>query len=42
LYYLSADDIEHNRKIVVAINETIKIMGRIDKTIDTNGGWAIK
>ena len=41
-YYLFADDIEHNRKIVVAINETIKIMGRINETIEAHTGWPIK
>jgi len=38
---LSADDIEHYHKIVVAINETIKIMKQIDETIDTHTGWPI-
>jgi len=28
--------------IVVAINETIKIMKQIDETITTHGGWPIK
>jgi hypothetical protein len=41
-YYLSSDDIEHYRKIVVAINETIKIMGQIDETIEAHGGWSIE
>ena len=39
---LSADDIEHYQKIVVALSETIKIMGQIDETIDAHGGWPIK
>jgi len=39
---LSANDIDHYHKIVVAINETIKIMEQIDETIDTHGGWPIK
>jgi len=39
---LSADDIEHYQKIVVAINETIKIMKQIDEVIETHGGWPIK
>ena len=39
---LSAEDIEHYHKIVVAINETIKIMKQIDETIDAHGGWPIK
>jgi predicted helicase len=36
---LSADDIEHYHKIVVALNETIRIMKEIDEVIDTHGGW---
>jgi len=36
---LSAEDIEHYHKIVVAINETIKIMKKIDETIEAHGGW---
>lgn len=36
---LSADDIKHYHKIVVAINETIKIMKQIDEVIDAHGGW---
>ncbi len=39
---LSAEDIEHYHKIVVAINETIKIMKQINEVIDTNCGWPIK
>ena len=38
---LSAEDIEHYHKIVVAINETIKIMKQIDEVIDAHGGWPI-
>jgi hypothetical protein len=36
---LSKEDIEHYGKIVVAIRETIRLMGKIDKTIDAHGGW---
>ena len=39
---LSAEDIEHYHKIVVAINETIKIMKQIDEVIEAHGGWPIK
>jgi len=39
---LSAEDIDHYHKIVVAINETIKIMKQIDETIAAHGGWPIK
>jgi predicted helicase len=37
--YLSEDDITHYHKIVVAINETIRLMAEIDKVIETYGGW---
>ena len=36
---LSADDITHYQKIVVALNETIRLMAEIDKVIDAHGGW---
>lgn len=39
---LSAEDIEHYHRIVVAINETIKIMKQIDEVIDTHDGWPMK
>jgi hypothetical protein len=37
--YLSAEDIAHYQKIVVALNETIRLMGEIDAVIDQHGGW---
>jgi predicted helicase len=36
---LSKDDIAHYQKIVVALNETIRIMAEIDTVIDAHGGW---
>lgn len=36
---LSADDIVHYQRIVVALNETIRLMAEIDKVIDKHGGW---
>lgn len=36
---LSTDDITHYQKIVMALNETIRIMGEIDAVIDKHGGW---
>lgn len=36
---LSDEDIDHYEKIVVALNETIRIMKEIDKVIDAHGGW---
>jgi hypothetical protein len=37
--YLSAEDIAHYQKIVVALNETMRLMGEIDAVIDQHGGW---
>jgi predicted helicase len=36
---LSADDLRHYQKIVVALHETIRLMAEIDKTISGHGGW---
>ncbi|MEX2445192.1 MAG: type ISP restriction/modification enzyme [Alkalispirochaeta sp.] len=36
---LSDDDIAHYQKIVVALSETIRIMGEIDEVIEAHGGW---
>ena len=36
---LSDEDIAHYQKIVVALNETIRIMAEIDEVIDAHGGW---
>ena len=36
---LSDEDIGHYQKIVVAQNETIRIMAEIDEVIEAHGGW---
>ena len=36
---LSKDDIAHYHKIVIALTETIRIMGEIDEVIEQHGGW---
>jgi len=36
---LSNLDIEHYQKIIVVLNETIRIMKEIDEVIDKHGGW---
>jgi predicted helicase len=36
---LSKDDIAHYQKIVVALNETIRLMQEIDAVIEQHGGW---
>ena len=39
---LSAEEIEHYQRVVVALNETIRIMGEIDAVIEEHGGWPIQ
>jgi len=36
---LSAEDIAHYQKIVVALSETIRLMKEIDEVIEKHGGW---
>jgi hypothetical protein len=36
---LSKDDIAHYQKIVVALEETIRLMKEIDEVIERHGGW---
>jgi hypothetical protein len=36
---LSKDDIAHYQKIIVALNETIRLMKEIDEVIEHHGGW---
>ena len=36
---LSDEDLAHYQKIVVALNETIRIMAEIDEVIGAHGGW---
>lgn len=36
---LSAVDITHYQKIVVTLNETIRLMKEIDEVIEEHGGW---
>ena len=36
---LTDEDIAHYQKIVVALNETIRVMGEIDAVIEDHGGW---
>jgi predicted helicase len=36
---LSADDITHYQRVVVALNETIRLMAEIDRVIEAHGGW---
>ena len=39
---LTQEDIIHYQRIVVAIKETIRLMGEIDEVIDAHGGWPIQ
>ena len=36
---LSDEDVAHYQKIVVALNETIRLMAEIDEVIEAHGGW---
>ena len=36
---LSDEDVAHYQKIVVALNETIRIMAEIDEVVEVHGGW---
>ena len=39
---LSAEEIAHYQRVVVALNETMRIMGEIDAVIEDHGGWPIR
>ena len=39
---MEEEDVAHYQRIVVAIKETIRLMGAIDAVIDERGGWPIK
>jgi hypothetical protein len=39
---LTEEDIAHYQRIVVALKETIRLMGEIDEVIDAHGGWPIQ
>jgi hypothetical protein len=36
---LTKSDLEHYQKIVVAIQETMRLMEQIDRAIEEHGGW---
>ncbi len=38
---LSFEDLHHYQKVIVALAETIRLMGEIDAAINTHGGWPI-
>ena len=39
---LTEEDIVHYQRIVVALQETIRLMGEIDEAIEAHGGWPIE
>jgi hypothetical protein len=39
---LSAEDIEHYQRVVVALSEMIRIMREIDAAIEAHGGWPMQ
>lgn len=38
---LSFEDLHHHQKVIVALAETISLMGEIDAAIEKHGGWPI-
>jgi predicted helicase len=38
---LSEADLNHYQRVVVALNETIHLMGEIDRVIEEHGGWPL-
>lgn len=39
---LSHDDLTHYQKVVLALQETIRLMDQIDQAIESHGGWPVK
>lgn len=39
---LSAEDILHYQKVVVALKETIRLMAEVDRVIEVHGGWPVR
>jgi predicted helicase len=39
---LSAEDVAHYQKVVVALKETIRLMAEVDEAIESHGGWPIR
>jgi hypothetical protein len=39
---LTADDLTHYQKIIIALSETIRLMKEIDAVIEKHGGWPLK
>lgn len=39
---LSAEDIAHYQKVVLALGETIRLMAVVDVAIESAGGWPVR
>ena len=39
---LTPEDIAHYQRVVVALKETMRLMGEIDGVIEDHGGWPIE
>jgi hypothetical protein len=39
---LTYEDTQHYQKVVVALSETIRLMGEIDEVVARHGGWPIQ
>jgi hypothetical protein len=38
---LSNEDIDHYQRVIVSLNETIRLMAEIDRVIEEHGGWPL-
>jgi hypothetical protein len=39
---LTYEDTQHYQRVIVALNETIRLMGEIDEVIGQHGGWPMR
>ena len=39
---LTEEEVVHYLKVMVALNETIRIMKEIDEVIEVHGGWPVR
>jgi len=39
---LTAEDITHYQRVVVALKETMRLMDEVDEVIESHGGWPVK
>ncbi|MDY0018361.1 MAG: type ISP restriction/modification enzyme, partial [Anaerolineae bacterium] len=39
---LTYDELTHYQRVVVALRETLRLMGEIDAAIEEHGGWPVE